>query len=207
MSCRGPQELGLAITEPYDIRLATFDGFEGAKGELDDGYRLPAELPLHTEILRARSDVDSVVHAHPLDTVAANLAGLKIRPVVGAFDIPAAKLAAGGIPVYPRSVLISNQAVALDLALVLGDRPLVILRGHGVASVANGVAHAVLQAVAVNQIASLSLRVASAGATPTAIAETDLADLPDLGGALNVDAAWRHELARAGLDWQSWRAH
>ena len=57
--------------------------------------------------LAGHPDVDAVVHAHPPAVVAADLAGLRIRPVVGAFDIPGAKLAAGGVPVYPRGVLIS----------------------------------------------------------------------------------------------------
>ena len=84
----------------------TLDGEPGAPGELDDGYAVPNELPLHTEVLRARPDVEAVVHAHPADTVAADLAGLALRPIVGAFDIPGAHLAAGGVPVYPRAVLL-----------------------------------------------------------------------------------------------------
>jgi 3,4-dihydroxyphthalate decarboxylase len=86
--CRGPRERGLGYTTGEDIRLVDLDGQAGASGELDNGYSVPNELPLHTEVLRVRSDINVVVHAHPPDVVAADLAGIAIRPIVGAFDIP-----------------------------------------------------------------------------------------------------------------------
>jgi len=107
--CRGPQERGLAFTEAGDIRLVDLDGNPAADGELDGGYTVPNELPLHTELLRRRPDINAVVHAHPPQVVAADLAGLTVRPIVGAFDIPGTRLAAGGVPVYPRAVLVRNQ--------------------------------------------------------------------------------------------------
>ncbi|WP_374205008.1 class II aldolase/adducin family protein [Pseudonocardia sp. WMMC193] len=77
------------------MRLVHLDGNEGVSGELD-GYSPPNEMPLHTEVLRRRPDVDAVLHAHPPELVAADLAGIHIRPIVGAFDIPGTRLAAGG---------------------------------------------------------------------------------------------------------------
>lgn len=74
--CRGPKERGLAHTEANDIRLVDLDGNPAAEGELDSGYTVPNELPLHTELLRRRPDINSVVHAHPPQVVAADLAGL-----------------------------------------------------------------------------------------------------------------------------------
>src|SRR4051794_41033799 len=96
--CRGPRERGLGYTTAEDIRLVDLDGQAGASGELDNGYSVPNDLPLHTEVLRARSDINV---AHPPDVVATDLAGIAIRPIVGAFDIPGTRLAAGGVPVYP----------------------------------------------------------------------------------------------------------
>jgi ribulose-5-phosphate 4-epimerase/fuculose-1-phosphate aldolase len=196
--CRGPRERGLAWTEPADVRLVDLDGRPGAAGELDGGYAPPNELPLHTEVLRARPGVDAVVHAHPAPVVAADLAGLRIRPIVGAYDIPGARLAAGGIPVYPRSVLIRDRELAQEMLAAAGDRPVVVLRGHGLTSAGGSVPEAVLRAVAVNSIAALSLAVAQAGGTPRDIAEADLEQLPDLGPAFNEGVAWRHEVARLG---------
>jgi len=193
--CRGPRERGLAWTTAEDIHLVDLDGRPGGESELD-GWTPPNELPLHTEVLRTRPEVIAVVHAHPVATVAADLAGLGIRPVVGAFDIPGSKLAAGGVPVYGRGVLIRNRTLAAEMTAAMGDRPVVLLRGHGLTSAGSSVAEAVLNAVSVDRIARLSLTVASAGGNPTDLPAEDMAELPDLGRGLNHATAWRHELAR-----------
>jgi ribulose-5-phosphate 4-epimerase/fuculose-1-phosphate aldolase len=192
--CRGSNERGLAFTTPTDIRLVDHDGNAGAAGELD-GYTVPFELPLHTALLRRRSDIDVVVHAHPSDVVVADLAGLPIVPIVGAYDIPGAVLAAGGVPVFPSSALIATQELGSAVADALADRPVVVMRGHGLTATGSSVAEAVLRAQAVATIAQLSLRVVAAGGTLSPIADDDLAELPDLGSSLNLATAWRHELA------------
>lgn len=193
--CRGPHERGLARTSPQDVHLVTLDGEPGAPDELQ-GWSPPNELPLHTEVLRSRPEVAAVVHAHPEAVVAADLAGLGIRPIVGAFDMPGAKLAHAGVPVYPRAVLVRNRALAAEMVAAMGDRPVVLLRGHGLTSTGAGVPEAVLNAVSVDRIARLSLTVVSAGGRLQDLPEADMAELPDLGGAFNHDTAWRHELAR-----------
>jgi ribulose-5-phosphate 4-epimerase/fuculose-1-phosphate aldolase len=198
--CRGPQERGLAHTEAKDIRLVDLDGNPAAEGELDGGYTVPNELPLHTELLRRRPDINSVVHAHPPQVVAADLAGLAVRPIVGAFDIPGTRLAAGGIPVYPRGVLVRNRELAAEMLDAMGDRPVVLLRGHGLTSAAQTMEQAVLQAISVDVLAGLSLQVTAAGGKLQNLPESDMAELPDLGGAFNTATAWRHELARLGVE-------
>jgi ribulose-5-phosphate 4-epimerase/fuculose-1-phosphate aldolase len=194
--CRGPQERGLLHTMPADIHLVTLDGRAGARGELEGGWTPPNELPLHTEVLRSRPDVEAVVHAHPPAVVAADLAGLSIRPVVGAFDIPGTQLAAGGVPVYPRGVLVRNRRLAAEMVEALGERPVVVLRAHGLTSTGTSVPEAVLRAVSVDRIARLSLDVVSAGGRLVDLPEDDMAELPDLGSSFNHSTAWRHELAR-----------
>ncbi len=197
--CRGPQERGLAHTEANDIRLVDLDGNPAAEGELDSGYTVPNELPLHTELLRRRPDINSVVHAHPPQVVTADLAGLAVRPIVGAFDIPGTRLAAGGIPVYPRGVLVRNRELAAEMLDAMGDRPVVLLRGHGLTSAAPTMEQAVLQAISVNTLAGLSLQITAAGGQLQDLPCPDMAELPDLGGPFNIATAWRHELARLSV--------
>lgn len=193
--CRGPRERGLGYTETKDIRLVRFDGTEAAPGELD-GWSVPNELPLHTAVLRARDDIAAVVHAHPPRIIAADLAGITIRPIVGAFDIPGTRLAAGGVPVYQRGVLVRNHSLATEMVAALGERPVLVLRAHGITSVASTVEQAVLQAISVDTIAGLSLDILSAGATLNDLTAEDMAELPDLGAGFNTSTAWRHEMAR-----------
>lgn len=54
--CRGPRERGLAYTQAEDIRMVDLDGNPAADGELEGGYTVPNELPLHTELFRRRPD-------------------------------------------------------------------------------------------------------------------------------------------------------
>ncbi|RBM21653.1 aldolase [Prauserella sp. PE36] len=194
--CRGPREKGLGYTTANDIRVLDFDGQAGAAGELDGGYQAPNELPLHTEVLRTRRDVDAVVHAHPPEVVACDLAGIPIRPIVGAFDIPGCRLAADGVPVYPRGVLVRTKALAVEMTAAMGDHPVVLLRGHGLTSATPSVEQAVLQAVSVDHLARMSTRVVAAGGVLEDLSPEDMAELPDLGATFNTAMAWRHEIAR-----------
>lgn len=196
--CRGSHERGLALTTAQDIRLVDLAGNAAAPGELD-GHSVPNELPLHTEVFRARPDVRSVVHAHPPAVVAADLAGLTVRPIVGAFDIPGTRLAAGGVPVYPRGVLIRNRRLAQEMVTALADRPVVVLRAHGLTSVAENIPQAVLHAISVNTLCRMALDITAAGGHLADLPEEDMAELPDLGGSFNTDTAWRHEVARLEL--------
>ena len=193
--CRSDDDDGLAFTRASDIRLVGVDGSPGAAGELT-GYRVPNELPIHVEALRAQPHHRAVAHLHPPAVVAADLAGITLRPVYGAFDIPGALLARGGVPVYRRAVLIRSAALGREMAAAMAGRPVLICRGHGIVSAAATVQQAVLQAIGVERLARLCLQVRSAGGTLRDIDEADWADLPDLGTGFAVDAAWRHETAR-----------
>ena len=196
LRCRGRNESGLAYTTADDVHLVPLTGSR----DLGD-WTAPNEAPIHTEIMRRRPGVTAVVHAHPPAVVALSLTGTALLPIYGAYDIPGARLAADGIPTWDRSVLITNSELAGAMADALGDRPVVILRGHGLVSVAEGpaetaVARAVLQAVAVDTLARTTLAILSAGGTPRPITDADLAGLPDLGGGFNVDTMWRHLVRR-----------
>jgi ribulose-5-phosphate 4-epimerase/fuculose-1-phosphate aldolase len=198
--CRGPLESGLAFTTAADIKPVDLDG----NGDLG-AWSVPNELPIHTTLMRRRPSVTAVVHAHPPMTVALSLVGVPLLPIYGAYDIPGARLAAGGVPTWDRSALVSTPELAAEMADAMGDRPVLVLRGHGLVSVAEGppetaVVTAVLQAVAVETLSRFTLAILQAGGTPRPISDEDLAGLPDLGGGFNVDTMWRHLCRRSGLD-------
>jgi ribulose-5-phosphate 4-epimerase/fuculose-1-phosphate aldolase len=193
--CRSDDDTGVAFTRPSDIRLIRFDGSAGADGELD-GYRVPNELPIHVETMLADSRHRAVAHLHPPAVVTADLAGIQIRPIYGAHDIAGAWLARGGVPVYQRAVLIRNSALGKDMVAAMRGRPVVICRGHGITSAAATVQQAVLQAISLDALARMSLRVRAAGGTLRDIDDADWEHLPDLGPGFTAEAAWRHEVAR-----------
>ena len=198
--CRGPHERGLRFTGPADVRVVSYDGDVLDDHDGRDGWRAPAELAIHTEVLRARPDADCVVHAHPRAVVAASLAGVPLLPIVGAFDIPAMRLAEAGIATYPRSVLVRRPDLGRELAAAMGSADACVLTGHGLVTVGATVAAAVLRALAVDSLARLSLAVVHAGGAPAPIPEVDRAELPELGSAFNTELLWRHHLACLAAD-------
>jgi 3,4-dihydroxyphthalate decarboxylase len=192
--CRGRDDEGLLFATGDDVRLTDLDG---TIVEPDDGYAVPKELPIHGELLRARPEVNAVVHAHPPAVLVCGVAGLDLRPVFGAYDIPAMRMALEGIPIYPRSVLISRPELAREMIAAMGDRPVCVLKGHGITVTGESVEQAVVRALGLNTLATVMLEVARAGGTATPIPAEDVAELPDLGSAFNDLAVWRHHVAKA----------
>jgi ribulose-5-phosphate 4-epimerase/fuculose-1-phosphate aldolase len=192
--CRGRDEQGLMFTREEDVRTTTLDGTIIGP---DDGYAVPNELPIHGELLRARPEVNAVVHAHPPAVLLCGVAGLELRPVFGAYNIPAARLALDGIPVYPRSVLIRRPELAHEMIAAMGDRPVCVLRGHGVTVTGESVEQAVVRALNLNALAVVTLELARLGRPAEPIPAEDVAELPDLGSAFNDLSVWRHHVAKA----------
>lgn len=188
---RGPNERGLLFTDPADVHRVPLDG----ETPLPGGYKVPNELPIHREVLRARPDAEAVVHVHPPMVVAADLAGLTLAPVVGAYNIPAMRMAHEGIPVYPRAVLISSGKLGREVAETLGDRPACVLRGHGIVTTGATVQQAVVRALSIAALARVTLLASQHGA-PAPLPADDIAELPDLGSAFNDEMVWRSHVAR-----------
>ena len=186
--CRGDDERGLRQTDVKDIWRLTFDG--GAV-DMPEGYEPPKELPIHTELLRARAECGAVIHAHPPAALLCGLAGLEPRPVFGAYNIPAMRLALDGIPVYPRPILITRSELAREMVNVMGDRSVCLLLGHGVTVAAESVEHATVLAVNLNELLAITVDLARLGARPPVLSQRDVDELPDLGQSFNVGKAWQ----------------
>ena len=196
---RGPDENGLLFSVPDDVIACSLDS--GAALAMDV-HAPPNELPIHLACYRSDPDVGAVVHAHPPSVIAADLAGIPLVPMVGAYNIPAARLAADGIAVYPRSVLINTDELGEEMASAMDGRPVCVLRGHGVTVTGTTLEQAVARSLAVDALARMACRVASLAADVEPIPSDDLAQLPDLGSAFNDQLIWRHHemrLRHAGL--------
>ncbi|MCE7006985.1 class II aldolase/adducin family protein [Kibdelosporangium philippinense] len=200
--CRGPREEGLLFTLDEDIRQV---GLDGGGADLED-WSAPQELPIHAEILRTRPDVDAVVHCHPPSVLAAALAGVQLRPIFGAYNIPAARMALDGIPIYPRKVLVRTTQLGRELVDAMGQAPVCVLAGHGIVTVGSGeyaVEQAVVRALNLDVLARINVEQARLGARAADLTPEDIAELPDLGSSFNDLNLWRHHIARlrlAGLD-------
>lgn len=198
LRCRGPQEEGLLFTDEQDVHPVDFDG----NGNLPAGWAVPNELPIHAELLRARPEIDAVVHCHPPAVLVAGVEEVPLRPIFGAYHIPAARLALDGVPIYPRAALVRRPELGRELVEAMGSATVCVMRGHGITTVGSG-AHAVEQAVgralALDVLARVSVERARLGDRAVNLVPEDVAELPDLGGSFNDLNVWRHHVARLRL--------
>ena len=194
LRCRGRQEHGLLFTTSDDVRLVDFDGAGDDPGA---GYAVPNELPIHGEILRSSPGVNAVVHAHPPAVLLCGVAGLPLQPVFGAYNIPAMRMALDGVPTYPRSALIRRPDLAREMIAAMGDSPVCVLRGHGITVTGESVEQAVVRALNLNVLATVTLEIARLSGRAERVTPEDVAELPDLGSAFNDLAVWRYHVAKA----------
>jgi ribulose-5-phosphate 4-epimerase/fuculose-1-phosphate aldolase len=186
--CRAPEERGLRRSTAAEVWRVTFDG---APVDVPEGVRPPNELPIHTELMRARPGVGAVVHAHPPAALLAGLADLRPRPVFGAYNIPAMRLALAGVPVYERPILITRRDLALEMLGAMGDADVCLLRGHGITAAAGSVEAATVLAVNLNVLLDVTVELARLGADPPELDPDDVAELPDLGSGFNDRMTWQ----------------
>jgi ribulose-5-phosphate 4-epimerase/fuculose-1-phosphate aldolase len=94
----------------------------------------PAETPLHLGCYRARPEIRSASHFHPLAATAFATVG---KPLITAFNAGAPFGKA--VPVYDDPDLVRSEQQGSAMAKDLGAHRAVLLRGHGVAVVADDV--------------------------------------------------------------------
>ena len=97
------------------------------------GRSMFIERFIHGEVYKLRADVDSVIHTHSMGVIPFSITKTPLRPV-----IHNASFLHVGVPVWEireaggvTDMLVRNEALARSLAAMLGDRPVVLMRGHG----------------------------------------------------------------------------
>jgi 3,4-dihydroxyphthalate decarboxylase len=191
--CRGDHEAGVRYTTDDAIRLVDFDG----KGDdLVGRYEVPKELPIHGEIYKTRQDVGCVIHAHPPSALICGISELEFRPIFGAFNMPAMRMALEGIPVYPRSVLVTRPDLAASMIDTMGDKQVCLMKGHGITVTGKTVEEATMRALNFHILAQVTLEVARLGVRAPSIPSEDIEELPDLGSTFNDIWGWKHYVTK-----------
>jgi len=115
----------------------------GLDGEATDpkGKTSYKERFIHSEIYRARPDVNAVVHCHAPSLIPFGVTRKPLRPMYH----QSAFLAAG-VPVFEirdaggmTNMLVETAALGRALAKTLADKPAVLMRGHGAVVVADSI--------------------------------------------------------------------
>ncbi|HEY7321718.1 MAG TPA: class II aldolase/adducin family protein [Candidatus Binatia bacterium] len=187
--CRSQEEEGVRYTTVEAIRRVNFDGKGPHKGEQ---YQVPNELAIHGEIYKRRPEVASVIHAHPKEALICGITELEFRPIFGAFNITAMRMALEGIPVFPRSYLVNRPELAAPMIEVMGEKSICLMKGHGITVTGKTVEEATVRALNFNALAKATLQVAQTGRHAPDISEDDIAKLPDLGSTFNDVWFWRY---------------
>lgn len=174
---RSPAELG-----PAEMIVIDLDGnlIEG-----DDAP--PSECFIHTEIYRARPDVQAVVHTHQRAATLLGIVGADLLPVL---HVPAVFTDGGTMPTWPCPLLVNTPELGRQLADSLGSAGLCHLQGHGIVSVAGGMQRATVTAVALEQLAEANLAILGTGLPPRVITPDELTQLR--GAVASVDGRWAY---------------
>jgi HCOMODA/2-hydroxy-3-carboxy-muconic semialdehyde decarboxylase len=130
------------------------------------GQRTFLERFIHGEVYKARSDVRAVIHSHSPSVVPFGISSHALKPVFHMSGFLAV-----GVPIWdireaiggPSNMLVSSIALGKHLAAKLGDRPVVLMRGHGNVVVGPDLKFAVYRAVYTEVNARLQLQAQGLG--------------------------------------------
>jgi ribulose-5-phosphate 4-epimerase/fuculose-1-phosphate aldolase len=150
------RSLAPALVTAADIMELDADS-EPVPGDTRKGF---LERYIHGEIYRARPEVMAIVHSHSASVIPFGATRTKLRPIyhMGAFLW-------SGTPVFDiRKVRADNDLLVRDrplgkaLAGSLGSCACVLMRGHGMTVVGDGVPEAVYRAIYTEMNARLQLQ-------------------------------------------------
>ena len=161
-----PAGIGVEEMNEDNIIVVDLDGMkvEGVSNRHNEVF-------IHSEVLRARPDVNSVVHAHPIHTVAFSSLGKALRAVGNDGTI-----FASGVPVFDETTdLITTSERGAAVAQTLGARPALILLNHGIVTAGGSVEESVWLGMKLERACQTQLLAENAGGPQFFVKEEDLA--------------------------------
>jgi ribulose-5-phosphate 4-epimerase/fuculose-1-phosphate aldolase len=177
------------LTKAADMQAFDLDGKQVA-GPTGETY---TERFIHARIYKTRPDVKSIVHGHTQSLTTFSVSGIPLRPVMlgGVF-------AGDGVPVHingPVGEGIHDATMGDSLAQALGNKAVVLMRGHGAVIVGPSIRSAVGRAIGLDKNAQMLIALLSLHASPDYLTPP-----PGAGkNAGNYDREWSwwvHELPK-----------
>jgi len=177
VSIRMPDDPSLFLMKPHSHGFdeITMDNIvicnlEGEK--VGGGGRRHSEVFIHSEIFKARPEVNSVIHSHPTHAVALSATGQPLRHI----SQPAVAFA-DGLPYFTDTIsLIRTKEMGAGVARALGKCKAVLMRNHGVALAGKTVEETTILAIMLDNACQIQLLAQAAGGigeefTPEAVAK------------------------------------
>jgi L-ribulose-5-phosphate 4-epimerase len=189
-----------AEVSPDSLLVVDYDG-----NVLEGDGQPPSELPIHLEILRARPDVQSVLHSHMELAIAFTMMeGVKLLPMRAR-----ASRWKSGIPIDPDPSHIKLPEQGRALARTLGPHHAVLMRAHGLCLVAESVQALFVDAVHFKENATAQMQALQAGAKPIPLSEAEIAQIEKMEmREWHIKKLWNYYVRKA-LDEealpQAWR--
>jgi len=137
--------IGLALVKKTELLTMNLAG-----AVIDGAQPAPFEAWLHAAIMKAKPRVNAIARIHARGANIFSVADRKLEPVHnhGSFF-------AGGVPVFSKPDLISNQTLGTEVADALGDQPAILLRGNGQVTVGRTIPEAVMMAIYLEEAAQI----------------------------------------------------
>jgi ribulose-5-phosphate 4-epimerase/fuculose-1-phosphate aldolase len=154
-----------AEVEPDSMLVVDYEGrvLEG-KGQP------PSEIPIHIEILKARPDVEAVLHCHMELAIAFTMMeGVQLVPMRAR-----ASRWKSGIPIDPDPSHIKTPEQGQALAKTLGPHHAVLMRAHGLTLVAESAQALFVDAVHFKENAAAQMQALQAGAKPLPLTDAEI---------------------------------
>ncbi len=182
------RSLAPALVTPADILEYDLDSNPIAAG----GKKSFVERFIHGEIYKRRADVHAVIHSHSPDLIPFGVTQVGLKPIyhmsgfVGE-GVPVFEIRKYRHPNDSMPMLVHNPALGRALAETLGDKPALLMRGHGAVIVGPRIPQVVARAVYLVMNASLQAKAMALGSNITYLdAEEARAKLPD-----DYERAWQ----------------
>ena len=129
------------------------------------------EVYIHSEVLRARPDINCVVHTHPEHVIAFSSLG---KPLAAMSNDSV--MFSEGVPIFSETTdLIVDQPRGKAVARTLGQGNILILRNHGLVAAGRTIEEAVFWAVKLEKAARIQLLAEAAGGPKLFVKDEEVA--------------------------------
>lgn len=178
ISFRLPDNPSLFFMKPHSVGLdeITLDNILtiDLDGKVVAGTaRRHSEVYIHSEIFKARPDVNCVLHTHPTYSIALSASNRPLLP----YSQPGA-LFYKSVGLYEDTInLIRSEAMGAGVARALASHRAVLLKNHGTVTVGTTVAETVVGMIMLENAAMIQMIAEAAGETRPLFSEADVLQL------------------------------
>jgi L-ribulose-5-phosphate 4-epimerase len=183
-----PHGFGFEEIRPQHIIVCDLSG-----KRIEGKHERHSEVFIHTEIYKARPDVQCVVHSHPPYATAFGSLRRPLRPISHEGSI-----FYEGLPLFDKTTaLIRSPELGRDVAKTLASCRAVLMKNHGSTVVGASIQEATLYAVFLEKAARIQLLATASGEPSWSSDEEAKIKFDQIYTAHRLDSMWKYFVRRA----------